>query len=120
MNELYWITRVGALDNFFCMLWGLGLLLFVVLLLYIPLFKTSIPPRWIHRWVTRLAIIISIGIVGDIITPTKEEMLVIYGIGGTMDYLKSSDKAKQLPDKCVDALIRYVDAIEKKSVYEKH
>lgn len=119
MNELYWITRVGALDNFFCLLWCLGLILFVVLLLYIPLCKTfneTIP----HKWITRLAIIISIGIVGDIITPTKEEMLLIYGIGGTIDYLKSNDKAEQLPDKCVDALIRYVDAIEKKNVYEKH
>ena len=39
--------------------------------------------------------------------------MVIYGLGGTIDYIKSNDKAKELPDKVVDALTRYVDHIEK-------
>ena len=36
-------------------------------------------------------------------------MLAIYGIGGTIDYIQGSDKAKELPDKVVDALTEYLD-----------
>lgn len=53
-----------------------------------------------------------VGAIGGILTPTEKEMCAIYGIGGTIDYIKSNDKAKQLPDKCIDALTRYVDSIE--------
>ena len=47
--------------------------------------------------------------------PSTKEAMLIYGIGGTLDYIKSNDKAKQLPDKCIDALTRYLDSIEKEN-----
>lgn len=37
--------------------------------------------------------------------------MLIYGVGGTIDYIKSDDKAKALPDKCVEALNRYLDTV---------
>ena len=52
---------------------------------------------------------------GAVFTPTDKDLLVIYGVGGTIDYIKSNDKAKELPDKVVDALTRYVDSIEKEN-----
>ena len=36
--------------------------------------------------------------------PMKNDALLIYGVGCTIDYIKSNDKAKQLPDKCIKAL----------------
>lgn len=47
--------------------------------------------------------------------PSTKDAMLIYGIGGTLDYIKSNDKAKQLPDKCIDALTRYLDSIEKEN-----
>jgi hypothetical protein len=47
--------------------------------------------------------------------PSTKEGMLMYGLGGTIDYVKSNDKAKQLPDKCIDALTRYVDSIEKEN-----
>jgi hypothetical protein len=38
---------------------------------------------------------------------------MIYGVGGTIDYIKSNDKAKKLPDKCIEALDKYLDNINK-------
>lgn len=32
-----------------------------------------------------------------VFTPTTKEMLLIYGVGGTIDYIKSNDTAKELP-----------------------
>lgn len=51
--------------------------------------------------------------IGSIIIPTQHELMVIYGLGGTIDYIKSNDKAKELPDKVVNALTRYIDYVEK-------
>ena len=50
--------------------------------------------------------------IGSAFLPDKQDLWEIYGIGGTIDYIKSNDKAKELPDKVVDALTRYVDSIE--------
>lgn len=44
--------------------------------------------------------------------PTTKEALVIYGVGSTIDYLKSNDKAKQLPDKVVDAIDAYLESLK--------
>ena len=45
--------------------------------------------------------------------PTTNEALMIYGIGGTIDYVKSNETAKQLPDKYIKALDKYLDNINK-------
>lgn len=45
-----------------------------------------------------------------IFVPTTKEALLIYGVGGTIDYVKSNPTAKQLPDKCVNALDKWVDS----------
>ena len=38
---------------------------------------------------------------------------MVYGVGGTIDYIKSNDTAKQIPDKCVKALDKYLDNLTK-------
>lgn len=48
-------------------------------------------------------------IVINIFIPTKNDALLIYGVGGIIDYIKSNDTAKQLPDKCIIALDKWVE-----------
>ena len=36
---------------------------------------------------------------------------MIWGVGGTIDYVKSNDTAKQLPDKCIKALDEWVESM---------
>ena len=47
-----------------------------------------------------------------VITPTEKEAYLIYGLGGTIDYIQSNDKAKQIPDKCIEALNTWLDKIQ--------
>ena len=54
-----------------------------------------------------------------IFIPTTKEMLLIYGVGGTIDYIKRNDTAKELPDKAVKALDKYLDEISKEKQDEK-
>lgn len=116
MNEIYWLTRVGELDMVFGTMWILPIVAFVIMLIAFPIFADN----WcdeikasLKKWAWRLFIIFCIGIIGDTFIPSKKDVLLIYGLGTTVDYIKSSDKAKQLPDKAVDALTRYLDEISK-------
>ena len=52
-----------------------------------------------------------IAAIGTVFIPSNKQMLAIYGIGGTIDYIKSNDKAKELPDKVVDALTKYLETV---------
>ena len=53
-----------------------------------------------------------IGIIMIIISffvPSESKLYVIYGIGNTIDYIRTNDKAKQLPDKAIDCIYKYLD-----------
>lgn len=51
----------------------------------------------------------------NIFIPTTNEALLIYGVGGTIDYVKSNKTAKQLPDKCIKALDKWADNINEEN-----
>ena len=44
--------------------------------------------------------------------PGKNEACFIYGAGTIVDYCKDNPKVKEIPDKAIDALNRYLDNIE--------
>lgn len=57
-----------------------------------------------------------IGIVMIIISffvPSESKLYAIYGIGNTIDYIRTNDKAKQLPDKAIDCIYKYLDEYSK-------
>lgn len=47
----------------------------------------------------------------SIIVPSTKQAYLIFGIGGTIDYLKDNETAKQLPDKAVIALDKWLDSV---------
>lgn len=117
MTEIFWLTRIGVLNDVFVFLWVVATFCIAIILFAIPFsgeewcddFKNIL-----KRCIKRLAVVLFVGIVGCIFTPSKEDLYMIYGLGGTIDYIKSNDKAKELPDKVIDALTRYVDSIDEK------
>lgn len=54
------------------------------------------------------------------IRPKHKEMYRIIGIGGTIDYLRRNETAKQLPDKCIKAVDLFLNKMteEKKDKSE--
>ena len=44
-----------------------------------------------------------------VIVPSKSTAYEIIGIGTTMEYLKDNEKVKELPDKCIDALGKWLE-----------
>lgn len=117
MSEIYWIQRIGALSDLFTAMWGISMVIGIAALISFPVivdYLNDYKDKTIKVCKILIATFI-VGVVGDIFIPTTNELYAIYGIGGTIDYIKSNDKAKELPDKCIDALTRYVDSIEKEN-----
>lgn len=122
MSEIYWLTRLSGFKAIAIILLVLSIIAVVVAAYWYA--NTSenymekerealmtLIRKWKATWVCSLLF----GILGVIFIPTQREILLIYGLGSTIDYVKSNDKAKQLPDKVVNALTRYVDSIEKEN-----
>ena len=40
---------------------------------------------------------------------------MIYGIGGTIDYIKSNDKSRQIPDKVINVIDKWLSEYEHKN-----
>ncbi len=116
MNEIYWITCLGGLDTLFSVFWTVPLFIIIAYAVcFVPFgdawnddFKNTI-----NKYVKRIVPIAIIGLIGDIFTPSTKEALLIYGLGTTIDCIKSNDKAKQIPDKAIEALTKYVETLDK-------
>ena len=128
MSELYWITRLDLICGVLSLIAVFSVLATVVLF-FIGLLKRS--EAYIYNedrktckqhietskmclhFAKRCAVAFFVSVFINFFIPTTNEALLIYGVGGTIDYIKSNDTAKQLPDKCVKALDKYLDNLTK-------
>jgi hypothetical protein len=127
MNEIYWITRFDGIHTFATIIMVIGIILSVIvgIIYYIAngqyIFEHS---RGKEQFASEckgyrdtckkmLSYLVPITIFFtsvNIFVPTTKEALSIYGIGGTIDYLKENPTAKQIPNKCIMALDKWVDS----------
>ena len=107
MEELYWITRLDMICGFF------GFIIFITSFIGIcSLTSCFIAGESIKRQLQKLwfvSILFFIGVLGIIFTPTTKDAYIIYGVGGTIDYIKQDSTARQLPHKAIIALDKFLD-----------
>ena len=130
MNEIYWITRLDTICKF---LSAVAVVCFIISTVtgifamfnrfeaddyeeggkyyncHMQKFKMFLSYFKRFIFVTIIACLINFFI------PTTNEALMIYGVGGTIDYIKSNETAKQLPDKCIKALDKWADNINEEN-----
>lgn len=135
MSEIYWITRLGYLHTISMIFMIIGIVACIILLIFFYISNGQMIYDDAHGYqgnckefkgykntcVNSLAYFIPIALfftVSFILTPTTNEALTIYGVGGTIDYIKQNPTAKQIPDKCINALDKWVDTwtVEKDSI----
>lgn len=112
MSELYWITRLDGLCALFGVAMGISGFAMICTLLYIV---ETLDVRGEVNWkrvrtsltINGLCFIVSF--IAEILTPSTKQAYLIYGVGGTIDYLKKNPTAKQLPDKCIKVLDNWVN-----------
>ena len=111
MNELYWLTRLEYIQNFLVIVMAIsGIVtffsfMFWVLARYAEEIRKSL--LWLRCAFTTLVISSLI----LVFVPSTKEAVLIWGVGSTIDYLQENETAKQLPDKCIDALNEWVESL---------
>lgn len=118
MSTLYWINVLDNISFLFAFIFITSLILSVASVLVNltcttdEISETLNYKRFIKikNWTYTLLIISTLVI---IFVPSKRQLYIIYGVGGTIDYLKDNPTAKELPDKCIKALDTWVDNLNK-------
>lgn len=128
MNEIYWITRLTIICNFLTAVAVVSFLISATMAIFAMCNKFEANDyeeggKYYNYYIQRFKMFLSyfkrfifVTIIAGLINffiPTTNEALMIYGIGGTIDYVKSNETAKQLPDKYIKALDKYLDNINK-------
>lgn len=114
MNEIYWMTVVGNLSTALMVVWIVALIIVLGMLLVLAASEGDViddedSAHIFFKWLKRFVVCGVIAAMANIFIPTTKELLYIYGVGGTIDYIKTNDTAKQFPDKCIKALDRFAD-----------
>ena len=99
MNEIYWISALGNLSCVVKIILVFSIIIVAgLILLYI--FAWSDDEEDICKSSKKLIKyfipIFIISLLLSVFIPSKKDMLLIYGVGGTVDYIKENDKAKQI------------------------
>lgn len=118
MSDLYWILTLGGLHDFFvaCMIISIGVFLCFFIITIATEAKRKEDAR--EKSLNILAassIVVVLCVLLTIMIPSKKELYMIYGVGITIEYLKYKPNAKNLPDKCVNALERWADEFNKEN-----
>ena len=115
VETLYWITRLDGIHTFGLLFTFISILVisfscFVYLASKGDCDDETADIGFKLLKLSTLTLVMSSLIV--IFVPTTKEALLIYGVGNTVDYIKSNEKAQQLPDKCIDALDAWVESLD--------
>lgn len=116
MSEIYWITVLGNLSNLFvvtCVCFGL-VTAGIAVSMWIEAYEEE-DRKPFYKWIKCCGIAFIVTSLMAIFTPSKQDLYAIYGIGGVIDYVQSNETAKQLPDKTIKALDKWLDEINKEN-----
>lgn len=134
MNEIYWITRLDAICDFLTTIAIVSFLISVVMVAFAMYNRFEADDyeeggKYYNCHMQRFKIFLNYFkrsiIVAVVLTfinifiPTKNEVLLTYGVGGTIYYIKSNDTAKQLPDKRIKALDKWVENLNEEKKQDK-
>ena len=111
MSEIYWITRLDIIQGF-CIAFlvaGIASIVIACLRTFCALESTDLS---ITNKCKKVGIILTaIFLPAVMFIPTSKDAMLIFGIGPTIDYVQSNETAKQLPDKCIEALDNWVESL---------
>lgn len=116
MSTLYWINVLDNINGLCIILFAISLILSIACFL-VSLFynedEVSFDYKGFVKIRNRIYAILIISALVIVFVPSRSQLYMIYGVGGTIDYLKENPTAKELPDKCIKALDTWLDSINK-------
>lgn len=115
MSELYWLGVLGNLHDCGEIVVILSILVLLGLGIWTITFGSEYdePFKKIKRTFKCSIYALVFGINICLFIPSTKSLFIIYGVGGTIDYLKENKDANKIPDKCIKALDKYMDDVLK-------
>ena len=110
MSEIYWISRLDYICGLFIALtviFGTTVVIGGLTLTVIDKSDNDYPT--ILKTVKRSILILGFSLLGVIFLPDTKQAYMIWGLGGTIDYIKSNETVQKLPDKTVQCLDKFLD-----------
>lgn len=112
MNEIYWISRLDYINSLFIALSVIfGTITVVGVFAYFMCDDGDKGPdkAILKRSYQRALLFFLPSILTVIFLPTSKEAYMIWGIGGTIDYIMTNEVIQKLPDKTVQCLDKFID-----------
>lgn len=111
MSELYWLNVFGNLHACGEVVVFLSILVLLCFGIWTITSGSDYeePFKMIKRKVKCSIYALVFGATICVFIPSTKSLLIIYGVGGTIDYLKENKDANKIPDKCIKALDKYLD-----------
>lgn len=110
MSEIYWISRLDYICNLFIVLSIIfGTIVVVGGFTLIVSDRSDNDYPTILKIVKRSILILGFSLLGVIFLPNTKQAYMIWGLGGTIDYIKSNETVQKLPDKTVQCLDKFLD-----------
>ena len=110
MSEIYWISRLDYICNLFIVLLIIfGTIVVVGGFTLIVADRSDNDYSTILKIVKRSILILGFSLLGVIFLPNTKQAYMIWGLGGTIDYIKSNETVQKLPDKTVQCLDKFLD-----------
>lgn len=119
MNEFYWITRLDSIDTLLTVFAVVAILAFFVCLIACGItyddecFDSEERAKKVRKYFRRSSTLSFICFIlfatVNTFLPSTEDAYIIYGVGGTFDYLKQNETAKKIPDKVITAIDSYLN-----------
>lgn len=113
METLYWITILGNIGVTCTLLAMFLTLVLIITIVCVILREDNHIFKSFMKWELCAFILLTLL---RIFIPSKQDLYIIYGVGTTLDYLKDNPQAKQLPDKCIKAIDKYLDNVNEVKV----
>lgn len=110
MSEIYWISRLDYICNLFIVLsiiFGTIVVVGGFTLVVADRLDNDYPT--ILKIVKRSILILGFSLLGVIFLPNTKQAYMIWGLGGTIDYIKSNETVQKLPDKTIQCLDKFLD-----------
>lgn len=116
MNEIYWITRLDSINSAVILLLVLGgcIIFGSIIGVFVTYCDFDRDESNVFKRILKWSIPINIVLLFSYcLIPTTKEAFLIYGVGGTIDYIKNDSIANQIPQKAIVALDKWVDELTK-------
>lgn len=112
MSALYWLTVLGRINSLaltLVVMSGIALIVLAIAYVY-SVSGGEEPPQIASRRSLKITFsVFVLSVLTLVFVPNFNQLCLIYGVGGTVDYLKNNETVRRLPDKYIKVLDQWAD-----------